>query len=93
MYLLARAALSGKGMFQDVETGHAMMFEAAARGCELALDEYPETEQIYREWAVEKQKRDASIRRILRRGGMGLLLAAIVLVPAIGFWRKRKSAA
>lgn len=92
MYLLARAALSGEGMFQNVETGHAMMFEAAARGCEVALDEYPETEQIYRQWTAEKQKRDASIRRILWRGGMGLLTVAVVLMPTIVFWRKRKRA-
>ncbi len=92
MYLLARAALSGEGMFQNVATGHAMMFEAAARGCEVALDEYPETEQIYRQWAAEKQKRDANIRRILRREGMGLLTVAVVLLPAIVFWRKRKRA-
>lgn len=92
MYLLARAALAGEGMFQNVETGHTMMFEAAARGCEVALDEYPETEQIYRQWTAEKQKRDASIRRILWRGGMGLLTVAVVLMPTIVFWRKRKRA-
>lgn len=92
MYLLARAALAGEGMLQNVETGHAMMFEAAARGCEVALDEYPETEQIYRQWTAEKQKRDASIRRILWRGGMGLLTVAVVIMPTIVFWRKRKRA-
>lgn len=53
MYLLARALLAGEGTETDIEAGHAFMREAAARGCELAIDAYPETDRLYQAWCEE----------------------------------------
>lgn len=84
MYLLARSALAGEGMEQNIEEGHAMMREAAARGCELAIDEYPETARVYRQWLVARRIRVWSI---------GGVFAFIVLLAGIGLRRKGKRAA
>ena len=77
MYLLARAMLAGEGTKQDIEEGHAMMREAASRGCELAIDEYPETEQLYLNW-VAARERTAKRAKVVRTA-VGPVLIAIVL--------------
>ena len=92
MYLLARAALAGEGMGQDIEEGHEMMREAASRGCELAIDEYPETERLFRQWDAARQKRDAVLRMACRIG-IGFLLAGAVLLAGVGFAIRKRPAA
>lgn len=57
MYLLACALLVGDGTEQDIEKGRGWMSESAARGCELALDAYPETDSFYNEWLSKKNQR------------------------------------
>lgn len=82
MYLLARSALAGEGMEQNLEEGHAMMREAAARGCELAIDEYPETARVYRQWLVARR---------IRAWSIGGVAAFAVLLACLGirFGKKR----
>ncbi|MBR4189476.1 MAG: sel1 repeat family protein [Kiritimatiellae bacterium] len=60
MYLLARALLAGEGAETDIETGHSLMRESAARGCELAIDAYPETDRLYQAWRAESAERAPS---------------------------------
>lgn len=72
MYLLARALLAGEAAETDIEAGHALMPEAAARGCELAIDAYPETDRLYQAWRVEHAEHAA---------GKGQSSAAVRPVP------------
>lgn len=72
MYLLACALLVGDGTEQDIEKGRDWMRESAARGCELALDAYPETDDFYNEWLSEKH-RQSRLNRI--RSACGLVAA------------------
>ncbi len=92
MYLLARAMLAGEGTNQDVEEGHAMMREAASRGCELAIDEYPETEQLYRNWFAA-QERAAKRAKVIRAAAGAVLLAVALVLVWLGVWRARKRVA
>ncbi len=92
MYLLARAMLAGEGTDQDIEEGHAMMREAASRGCELAIDEYPETEQLYRNWFAA-QERAAKRAKVIRAAAGAVLLAVALVLVWLGGRRARKRVA
>ena len=69
-----------------------MMYESASRGCEAALDEYPETERLFRQWDAARQKRDA-VLRMANRIGMGCLVAIAVLLAGIGFSTRKQPTA
>lgn len=96
MYLLAHAALSGEGMWQNIEKGHELMFKAASLGCELAIDDYPGTRQVYEDWLEAVGKRQEKMRAIRRqalKGSMWVLVVAVVWWIGFGVWGKRKQSA
>ena len=78
MYLMARALLAGDGIEKDQKAGLEMMRESAARGCELAIDAYPEVVRECQKW---------SIIRWSVIGGVGVLG---MVVLAVGWWKKRR---
>ncbi len=89
MYLLARAMLAGEGVEQDIEGGFSLMYTAAARGCELAIEDYPETYEKYMDWmnAQRKEKRMGRVRIF----GFGVAIIG-VLVGVVAILRKRRVA-
>lgn len=87
MYLLARAMLAGEGVEQDIEGGFSLMYTAAARGCELAIEDYPETYEKYMDWvnAQRKEKRMNYMRSIC----LGVAFLAVLVGVGVKWRRKR----
>lgn len=56
MYLAGRALLAGEGREADPEAGHALMREAAARGCKAAIAAFPAVDGLYQAWAARRQE-------------------------------------
>ena len=69
-----------------------MMREAASRGCELAIDEYPGTEQLYRNW-VAARERAAKRAKVIRTAAGAVLLAVALVLVWLGVRRARKRVA
>lgn len=89
MYLLARAMLAGEGVEQDIEGGFSLMYTAAARGCELAIEDYPETYEKYMDW-MNAQRKEKRMGRVLIFG-FGVAIIG-VLVGVVAILRKRRVA-
>jgi len=71
MYLMARALLAGDGIEKDQKAGLEMMRKSAERGCELAIDAYPEVVRECRKWLIIQWS---------VAGGIGVLGAIALMV-------------